>query len=819
MKKYFTILFSILLLLLCNSRCLSQYEKANWFFGDKAGLTFNKQNGIPDPVVTGAMFAFEGSSVISDKKGNLLFYTNGLIVWDKHHNEMPNGKGLKGHFSSTQPALIVPNPANENLFYIFTITSSDADDEDYAKFGLQYSVVDVSKNEWNGDVTEKNHFLFGETIERLAGTRHANGKDFWVVVHELNTNCFLSYLVTESGVNTTPVKSFAGSRYPLFSKSLNGYMKISHDGKKIVAVNNHTTSGFDIAEFDNETGKVSNSSTYTVSDENVTFYGIEFSANSSKLYLSAPLIGKLFQYDVSQLNPDSIRASEHLVVDDYGYHIEALQIASNDKIYCASFDGTALSVVNQPNNVNCSFVKSALNLKGRRSQSGLPNFISGNIGHPVIPLKVTVQAPKLVCEGDTVKLDLISNNNLSYATVKWTGPNKFTSQSFNPLLEKIQADQSGYYEVEVINNGDTTKAGVMIEVIQKPSVSGNFLNFPNVPLGLKARDSFYVTNLRNNPVEITASMVPTPSDFHIISPPFPFTLGPKDSVKVVLEFEPKSLIYYKDSIAINAVNSCSSFRTAYSIKGKGIDSLVKNPVDTSKSIIKCMFSLPDTTAKIGNRNFMLPIYAQNLSSAETKTLHNLRMRLVIDGDIFQPNFTTTNIIENRVWEANQQVLTLFFDSVLISPVKQQIGSIKGTILLSEKDYTLLTFRYISFDSDSSISIIDTTNGKIVTNLNTEVCGKAFRSVGYYKPLTINVAPNPVSDEITIAYNLPVDVPVVASLYSSLGEKVVPLLDTFQKAGEYSFTIPLIDRNLNSGVYYLRVSAGTRSVIEKVIITR
>ncbi len=819
MKKYSTALLTLLLLLCCSSKCLSQYEKENWFFGNKAGLIFNTQSGIPEPIVNSAMFAAEGSAVMSDKKGNLLFYTNGLTVWDKHHKEMPNGKGLKGHFSSAQPALIVPNPSNENLFYVFTITSSDAADADYAKFGFQYSVVDLRKNEWNGDVTEKNHFLFGETIERLAGTRHANGKDFWVVVHELNTNCFLSYLVTESGVDITPVKSYSGSRYPLFSRALNSSMKFSQDGKKIAAVNNYTTSGFDISDFDNATGTVSNSLTYTVSNDNITFYGIEFSANSTKLYLSAPLTGKLYQFDVSQSNLDSIRASEHLVVDDYGFNIYGLQIASNGKIYCAPFDGFALSVVNQPDNVDCAYVKNALNLKGRLSQSGLPNFISGNIGHPALPLEVTIQAPKLVCEGDTVKLDLISNSNLSYATVNWTGPNKFTSQSFNPLLQKIQANQSGYYEIEVINNGDTIKAGVTIEVIQKPSVSGSFLNFQNVPLGLKARDSFYVTNLRNSPVEITASMVPTPSDFHIISPPFPFTIGPKDSIKVVLEFEPKSLIYYKDSIAISAVNSCSSFRIAYSIKGKGIDSLVKNPVDTSKGIIKYMFSLPDTTAKIGSRNCMIPIYAQNVSSAATKTLHNLRMRIIIDGDIFEPNFTTTTIIENRVWEDNQQVLTLFFDSVLITPVKQQIGSIKGTILLSEKDYTLLTFRYISFDSDSSISIIDTTNGKIVTNLNTEVCGKAFRNIGYYKPLKISVAPNPVSDEITISYNLPVDVPVVASLYSPIGEKVESLLDTFQKAGEYSCTIPLTDGNLNSGIYYLIVSAGARSIMEKVVITR
>ena len=90
---------------------LSQGEAANWYFGVNAGLNFS--SGAPVLDLNGQLATNEGCGSISDANGDLLFYTDGITVWDKNHNQMPNGFGLLGDPSSTQSGIIIPLPGSE----------------------------------------------------------------------------------------------------------------------------------------------------------------------------------------------------------------------------------------------------------------------------------------------------------------------------------------------------------------------------------------------------------------------------------------------------------------------------------------------------------------------------------------------------------------------------------------------------------------------------------------------------------------------------------------------------------------------------------
>ncbi|MBS1538556.1 MAG: hypothetical protein JST20_12500 [Bacteroidetes bacterium] len=793
----------------------------NWYFGEKAGLSFLTPDKSPTPLLNSQMLAAEGSSVISDKKGNLLFYTNSKDVWNRNHVEMPNGKNLNGNTSSSQAAVIIPNPNNENIYYLFTITAFEV--VNFQNHGLQYSVVDMSNNEWKGDVTEKNHFLFGQTIERITGTRHANGRDSWVVVHELSTNCFLSYLITGKGVDTVPVRTCIGSRYPGPARQAIGSMKISQDGTKLAAVNSHSVLGFEAFDFDNATGKVSNPLIVPISSDSSQFYGLEFSPNGSKIYISDVDGGKLYQCDISKWNVDSIRASVQIISDEFGLKLGGLQLAPNGKIYCSSYNSPKLSVVRQPDSTDCQFEARKVNLGGKISTLGLPNFITGSMTRFGIPFQVSIQASKsVVCFGDSVRLTVLSNNDLSYASIQWSGPNNFTSQVFNPVIKNIQPNQSGYYEITVIRDRDTTTAGLVVEVLQKPNIEASGINFPNIPLGMKKQDSVFVKNRGSSTVQITAKVMNSPSDFSIISPtPFPVSIPPNDSVTIVIEFAPKSLIYYRDSLIVTAVNPCSSVITSYSIKGKGIDS-IKN-IDTTisaKDTVICVFSMPHTSAKIDDRNHVIPLHAYHTGKYGTVKLKKLRINVTFDGDIYLPRIATSMNIEKRTWNDNNLTLTLLIDSIFISSEKQQIGSLKGTVLLSSKEYTPLTFSDITFTTDSIKVLIDTIGGSITTNLmSSDICAKGLRTVTAYKPMQFNLLPNPVTDEITISYSLPFDARVTISLLSSTAEIGIPLIDSPHTAGEYKCSIPLSGRDIASGVYFMKMTAGTLTTVRKVIITR
>lgn len=193
-----------------------------------AGIDFS--SGAPVAITSSQMIAFEGCATISDIAGNLLFYTNESRVWNRNHHRMPNGYGLKGDaYSSTQSSLIVPKPSTPNVYYIFTIDASYHTPGDPPD-GLNYSVVDMNAdNNGNGDIVQKNRPLCSNAFEKLAAVAHSNLHDIWIVCRQFGEAKYSSYLVTATGVSTTPVVSNS-LVFIAINEYAKGYMKFSPQG-------------------------------------------------------------------------------------------------------------------------------------------------------------------------------------------------------------------------------------------------------------------------------------------------------------------------------------------------------------------------------------------------------------------------------------------------------------------------------------------------------------------------------------------------------------------------------------------------------------
>ena len=74
--------FALVLTLLITIQVFPQGEANFWYFGKKAGIDFN--NGSVTPI-TGSLSTNEGCSSFSDKNGNLLFYSDGINVWNSNN--------------------------------------------------------------------------------------------------------------------------------------------------------------------------------------------------------------------------------------------------------------------------------------------------------------------------------------------------------------------------------------------------------------------------------------------------------------------------------------------------------------------------------------------------------------------------------------------------------------------------------------------------------------------------------------------------------------------------------------------------------------
>ena len=370
--RYLPLLAFSALLFLAQSAA-AQRPTDLWYFGRQAGLSF--ANGAPTPLLNGAMTTYEGCATATTKRGELLFYTDGQTVWNRQHQPMPGGRHLMGSGSSTQSALIVPDPGSGNIFYVFTVAAQGAPD------GLRYSVVDMTRANGLGDVPRANLLLLTPVAEKLAAVRHANGRDVWVLAHRWRSNAFVAYLVTAAGVQAAqPVLSNVGAMNAGPGGNAIGALKFSPDGTKLAAALWRDNNKFEVYDFDRSTGKVSNPRGFGPYQE---AYGVEFSPDGRYLYgtcngNSAGAIGRAGASETQLIQIDLKTKKTETVGRSSNHKIGALQRGPDGRIYVAREDNSFLGVIENPNAAGaaCRYVDDGLNLGGRRSKLGLPGFIT-----------------------------------------------------------------------------------------------------------------------------------------------------------------------------------------------------------------------------------------------------------------------------------------------------------------------------------------------------------------------------------------------------------------------------------------------------------
>ncbi len=403
------LLFIILALKVCF--VFSQKQSANWYFGEFAGLNFNTPN--PTPLLNGKLATIEGCATISDPNGNLLFYTDGVTIWDRRHQIMPNGQNLLGHSSSTESALIVPKPGSTSKYYVFTIDKpSYYLTEGEPIDGVNYSEIDLSLNSSFGDVVPgvKNMHLITydssdpvqneyKSSEKITAVSHSDGSSVWVITQFMDK--FYSFLVDGNGVNETPVVSTVSQMVrPVFNIeganiSAIGYLKASPNGEKIAIAHSSTNIGGGgprsprretgrvlLYDFNNTTGVVMNDN---VIMDNTYPYGVEFSPNSKLLYVTNNVFDDDNRFDHSHIFQYNLESSDIIgtreTISNSQNVAGALQLAINGKIYRAGFRsssvGLSLSVINNPNEVGnaAGYSENSVDLGGKRVHLGLPPFV------------------------------------------------------------------------------------------------------------------------------------------------------------------------------------------------------------------------------------------------------------------------------------------------------------------------------------------------------------------------------------------------------------------------------------------------------------
>ncbi|MEI7486968.1 MAG: T9SS type A sorting domain-containing protein [Chryseobacterium sp.] len=291
-KLYITFILALPLFL------FSQGENDNWYFGAFAGVNFS--GSTPTVLYDSQAVTNLASASVSDSSGKLLFYTNGLEVFNREHQLMPNGSGLNQE--CTFQISIVKHPTNPNLYYIISggVVLSGT-------FKARYTVVDMSQGSLGsnglplGDVLANSIGSpmldqFGNDFTTAKGVTvvpHANNSAYWVLIQD-GTNLY-SYLLDSNGLSNIPVVSSLGATTAPSSFSHYAYIKASeklsscNKFSNYISVtsqdiNNNYNEGR-IYSFDNNTGYFTND--YYLMIANLGPIYTEFNKNSSILYVAA----------------------------------------------------------------------------------------------------------------------------------------------------------------------------------------------------------------------------------------------------------------------------------------------------------------------------------------------------------------------------------------------------------------------------------------------------------------------------------------------------------------------------------------------------
>lgn len=489
----------------------AQNEASHWYFGQNAGLRF-LQDGTVVPLSDGELNTEEGCSVLSDPQGNLLFYTDGRTVWDRNHVMMPNGNyhegtGLWGDISSTQSAIIIPKPGSDTLFYIFTVdephhenaavypngfigtyveqgSGSVPQTDDGYNRGLNYSILDISlvgANGSVGDITERNLHLLTynpanpeevkyKCSEKITAVKDELQNAYWVITHFLNR--FYAFRIDENVVNPNPIISTIGSFQQLngYRRNAIGCLKASPDGSKIAIAHqqngtvtgqaSHSTGSIELFDFNITTGVISN---FIPMQPNVQGYGVEFSPSSELLYATyrvgtTPTM-EIAQYNITAATPQNTK----VVVFNGTNHLYALQLAPNNKIYCATGFQNSLGVIHNPNalGLDCDYTHIGQVLApGRTVQLGLPPFITSFFN-----ASISIQD---TCFGDMTQFEVFSNQSI--ISVEWDFGDGNFSTEINP--GHVYASPGQYQvSVQVQSNEDMVLRSKLVTIYNLPIIN------------------------------------------------------------------------------------------------------------------------------------------------------------------------------------------------------------------------------------------------------------------------------------------------------------------------------------------------------------
>ena len=356
---------------------------------------------------------FMANASICDTSGELLFYTNGCDIAGADDEILPNGAGINpgtwhsilcdqnndGYASGYPGIIILPNPDSLDVFYLFhqSVKYIQSPNEDAFVDKVLYTVIRKGEGMSNFyNIGEKNVEIVADSLAagEMNAVKHANGKDWWIILPKRNSNQFYIFLFTKDGIVDTLTQTIGDM--PPSEKEGYGQTSFSPDGTRMIRYYPYTP--IVNLTFDRSTGYFTNSSTFSVNygSDFASQGGCAISPNGRFLYIAALL--QVYQFD---LWASDIAASQVKVavwdgfLDPVAISFLTCQLGPDCKIYILGGGDTRYyHIIHNPDEpgLACNLEQRGLVLPTPSGASipYFPNYRLGPIDNPGLPCTATV---------------------------------------------------------------------------------------------------------------------------------------------------------------------------------------------------------------------------------------------------------------------------------------------------------------------------------------------------------------------------------------------------------------------------------------------
>jgi hypothetical protein len=338
---------------------------------------------------------FKGTeATICDAQGNFLMSTNGIWIANANNDTMLNGSGLNPGTGASSwvyglpminNALFIPFPGDTGKYLLIHHTQEQYG-AGYPAFQLYMTSIDILLDNGLGAVTAKNEIILEDTLNwGIGAVKHANGRDWWIIMVEQASSRIHKLLLSQFGVSVS-TQLLSNAHYSWFNASQIPFNN-SGDRFSYTANDSITQNSFIVtANFDRCSGNIYNDTAIQLTFGSY-LWGTAFSASGNKLYACSS--SRVFQIDTDSLTIDTVATYDGFISPP-GQTCCAttfwnMYLAANGKIYITSGSGVQhLHEMNYPDSagVACDVQQHSISL-GYAQLRAIPNHPNYNLG-PVV---------------------------------------------------------------------------------------------------------------------------------------------------------------------------------------------------------------------------------------------------------------------------------------------------------------------------------------------------------------------------------------------------------------------------------------------------